>query len=235
MKRNFIAATRGGKNCFAGVIDHVRIYSVIHKEFEKDGIVPEMSSRRVDESFLTRFKQFKAINAERLKAWQNSAVARQAPSVDRLRLSTWSKQVAEIRKEREGLGEEKIAELVGAANYFKQKYEALRTELGKEFDARPDVAQKLAKGKDLSERIGAIRKELDENNTKMPAKRKLMDEAHRALRTIEDEARHSVQDQVGEIDEKVRELGNQYNELVAAAKAKAKRKNAATTIRVCTP
>ncbi len=219
VKRNFIAAARDGTNCFQGTIDYVRIYSVIHRDFEEDGIVPEMSSRRVDESFLSRFEAFKAMNAERLEAWQNSDAAKRSPSVDTSRLSRWSKQVAEIRKEREGLGKEQIAELEKAANDLKKKYEAFRTELGNQFDARPEIAQKLAESKDLSERISALRKELDENNTEMPAKRKVMDEAHRALRTIEDEARKSVQDQLGDMEKRVRELKHEYDELVTAAKA----------------
>ena len=227
VKRNFIAATREGKKCFQGTMDHVRIYSVIHKDFEKDGIVPEISSRRVDRSFLSRFEEFKKLNALRLKAWQNSPAAKKAPSVDASRLSAWGQQVGEIRKEREGLGKERIAEIEKVAKDFQKKYEEFRTELGKEFDARPDVRQKQAKAKVLGERISAIRKDLDARNTELPAKRKLMDEAQSALRTIEDEARKAVQGQVDAINKQIGELNKQYNALVTAAKAKDPRYQAA--------
>jgi len=220
VKRNFIAATRDGKKCFQGTIDHVRIYSVIHNDFEKDGIVPEISSRRVDKSFLSRFENFKELNAQRLTAWQNSPAAKEAPSVDTSRLTTWSQQVGEIRKEREGLGKEKIAELEKEAKEFQKKYEEFRTELGKEFDARPDVRQRQAKAKELGERVAAIRKELDEKNTEVPAKRKLMEEAQRALSTIEGDARKAVQGQVDAMEEQIGQLNKQYNELVTDAKAK---------------
>jgi hypothetical protein len=138
-KRNFIAATRRGKNCFSGTMDHVRIYSVIHDDFERDGIVPELSSRRVDASFIERFETFKELNAQRLKAWKVSAAAKEAPSVDTSRGDTWGRQVGELRKAREGLGRERVAELTQEAEAFKKKYEAFRAELGKKYDARSDV------------------------------------------------------------------------------------------------
>jgi len=227
VKRNFIAATRDGDNCFQGTMDYVRLYSVIHKDFEKDGIVPEISSRRVDKSFLSRFEEFTKLNALRLKAWQDSPAAKAAPSVDTSRLSTWSQQVGEIRKEREGLGKERIAGLEDAAKDFQNKYEEFRAELGTRFDARPDVAQKLARAKELGARVSGIRKELDEKNTEVPANRKIMDEAQRALSTIEDEARKAVQGRVDPIDKQIGELNKQYNELVTAAKAKDARYQAA--------
>ena len=227
VKRNFIAAARDGRNCFEGMMDYVRIYSVIHKDFEKDGIVPEISSRRVDKSFLGRFEEFEKLNAQRLKAWKDSPAAKEAPSVDTSRLGTWSKQVGEIRKEREGLGKEKIAELEKVARDFQKKYDELRAELGKEFDARPEILQKRTKARKLGEQVAAIRKELDEKNTELPAKRKLMDEAQRALHTIEDNARRTVREQIDVINKQVGELNKQYNELVTAAKARDARYQAA--------
>ncbi len=227
VKRNFIAATRNGKNCFQGTMDHVRIFSAIHKDFETDGIVPEISARRVDKSFSSRFENFKKLNALRLKAWKDSPAAKNAPSVDASRLSTWGQQVGEIRKEREGLGKERIAELDKVAKDFQKKYEEFRAELGKKFDARPEVAQKRAKAKQLGERVAAIRKELDEKNTDLPAKRKLMEDAERALRTVEDNARKAVQGRVDAINKRIGELNTQYNELATAAKAKDTRYQAA--------
>jgi hypothetical protein len=142
VKRNFIAAARDGTRCFQGTLDHVRIYSVIHKDFAKDGIVPEISSRRIDKSFPSRFDDFKKLNARRLKEWQDSPAAKDAPRIDTSRLSTWNQQLGEIRKEREGLGKEEIAELAKAAKDFEKEYEEFRIELGKKFDARPDAIQK---------------------------------------------------------------------------------------------
>ncbi|NQT89500.1 hypothetical protein HQ560_22210, partial [bacterium] len=220
VKRNFIAAARDGTKCFQGAMDYVRIYSVVHDDFEKDGIVPEVSSRRVDKSFLGRFEAFKKLNAARLDAWKASPAAKEAPSVDTSRLTTWIQQVAGIRREREGLGKEKAAELEKAAKEFQKKYDAFRAELGKEFDARPDIREKQAKADELNKQVGAIRKELDGKNTELPARRKLMDEAQRALGAIEDNARKSVQTQVDPTDKQIRELNKQYNELVAAARAK---------------
>lgn len=220
VKRNFIAATRDGKKCFQGTMDHVRIYSVIHEDFERDGIVPEISSRRVDKSFLSRFENFKKLNALRLRAWQDSPAAKKAPSVDTSRLSTWSQQVGEIRKERERLGKERIAELEKEAKAFQKKYEEFRTELRKNFDARPDVREKHAKAKALGERMSAIRKKLDAKNTELPAKRKLMEDAQRALRTIEDNARKAVQARVDAINKQIGELNKQYGGLATAAKAR---------------
>jgi len=220
VKRNFIAATRDGAKCFRGVIDYVRIYSVIHKNFAKDGIVPEVSSRRVDKSFLARFEKFKEINAARLKAWRDSPQARSAPSVDASRLTLWSQQVAEIRKEREGLGKEKIAELTKAAGDFEKKYNQRRTELAAKFDARPEIVERQIKSKAIGEQMAALRKDLDARNTELPAKRKIMDEAHRAMRNIEDGARKTVQDQTDAIGKQVAAINKHYNELAAAARAK---------------
>jgi len=217
-KRNFIAATRDGKKCFKGTIDHVRIYSVIHEDFEKDGIVPEISSRRVDKSFLARFEKFKQLNAQRLKSWQESPAAKEAPSVDSSRLSIWGQQVGEIRKERADLGKERIAELDKEAKEFQKKYDEFRAELGKKFDTRPDVVEKQAKAKTLGQRATAIRKELDEKNTDLPAKRKLMQEAEQAFRKAEDDARKTVQAEVDAMNEQAAELNKQHGELVAAAR-----------------
>ena len=123
--------------------------------------------------------------------------------------------MAEIRKEREGLGKERIAELEEAAKAFQEKYEALRTELGRQFDARPGIVEKRAKAGELGERIGAIRKELDEKNTDLPAKRAVMEEARRTLSTIENDARKAFQERAGILDDV---LNEQYNQLVADAK-----------------
>jgi hypothetical protein len=142
VKRNFIAAARDGTRCFQGTLDHVRIYSVIHKDFAKDGIVPEISSRRVDKSFPSRFDDFKKLNARRLKEWQDSPAAKEAPDVDTSRLKTWGQQLAAIRKERENLGMEEIAALAKAAKDFEKEYEEFRTALGKKFDTRPDAIPK---------------------------------------------------------------------------------------------
>jgi hypothetical protein len=150
VKRNFIAATRDGTKCFQGTMDHVRIYSVIHQDFAKDGIVPEISSRRVDKNFLSRFDNFKRLNAQRLQAWQDSPVAQEAPNVDTSRLKTWSQQVTEIRKERESLGQEEIAELAKAAKDFEKAYEEFRIEQGKQFDARPDALPQQDKATESS-------------------------------------------------------------------------------------
>ncbi|MCX6866928.1 MAG: hypothetical protein NTV46_12070, partial [Verrucomicrobia bacterium] len=142
VKRNFIAAARDGTKCFQGTLDHVRIYSVIHQDFAKDGIVPEISSRRVDKSFLSRFDDFKKLNTQRLKAWQDSPAAKEAPGINTSRLKTWYQQGIEIRKEREGLGKEEIAALAKAAQDFEKEYEGFRIELGKKFDVRPDAPPK---------------------------------------------------------------------------------------------
>ena len=219
VKRNFIAATRNGTKHFAGIMDHVRIYSVIHDDFQKDGIVPEVSSRRVDKSFLSRFEAFSTLNAQRLKAWKDSALARNAPSVDTTRLSTWIEQVGEIRKEREGLGKEGAAALEKAADDFKKEYEAFRTELGKTFDARPEIARKQAKAEEIGERANVIRKELDEKNTEIPAKRKLMQEAQSALRVVEDDARQSVKGPCDAINKQVVEFNERHKDLATSAKA----------------
>jgi len=115
---------------------------VIHQDFENDGIVPEISSRRVDKSFPSRFEDFKKLNARRLQAWQDSPAAKEAPRIDTSRLSTWNQQLGEIRKEREGFGKEEIAALAKAAMDFEKEYEEFRTALGKKFDTRPDVLPK---------------------------------------------------------------------------------------------
>ncbi|MFC1601050.1 DUF6055 domain-containing protein [Candidatus Sumerlaeota bacterium] len=220
VKRNFIGATREGKNYFQGTLDHVRIYSVINQDFAKDGIVPEISSRRVDPSFLSRFEQFTELNAQRLKAWEQSAAAKKAPSIDTSRLSTWQQQVAEIRQERKGLGKARTDELDKEAKDFKKKYEEFRVELGKKFDARRGVRKKLVQAKELEEQVSVIRQELDEKNTEVAASKELMDDAQRALRAIEDEANKASRERDRAVQERVNELNKQYNELVAAAKAK---------------
>ena len=84
-----------------GIAPGIHTATVCHDDFERDGIVPELSSRRVDASFIERFGKFKKLNAQRLKAWKASAAAKKAPSVDTSRGSTWGRQVGELRKARE--------------------------------------------------------------------------------------------------------------------------------------
>jgi len=139
------------------------------------------------------------------------------PGLERIR--RWHEQLGELRAERSKLGQEEIAALEKEAEAFRKKFEEFRAKLGEQYDARPDVARKLAKAKELGERIARLREELDKNNTEIPAKRKLMEEAGKALSAIEDKARQSVQKEVDALRQQAGEFDARYKERVATAKA----------------
>jgi len=132
VKRNVIAASRDGAKGFRGTLDYVRIFSVIHKDFERDGIVPEVSSRRVDASFLERFKKFEELNAARLAAWQETPEAKEGDPISAERLTRWQQDVKDIGKEYDEIGK-------SVGNAIREEIEALKKQ---KRDAKTDKEKK---------------------------------------------------------------------------------------------
>jgi hypothetical protein len=135
VKRNFIAASRDGSKPFKGTLDHVRIFSVNHDDFEQDGIVPEISSRRLDPSFLERFKTFKALNAARLAAWEQTPEAKKGDEISAERFTRWQQEVKDINKEYDAIGKS-----VGGA--LREEVAALSKQ---QREAKTDEAKKALK------------------------------------------------------------------------------------------
>jgi len=215
-KRNFIAATRDGKNCFQGEIDYVRLYSTVYDDFAKEGIVPEVSSRRVDESFFDRFDEFHELNAQRLAEWRTSG---KKLAIDDSRLTTWLRQTEEYKEKYEELGESATGDLKQQHEAAREKHEERCNQLREQFDARPEVADRNAKVREIDERMNKLRRQLDENNTALNDARKTMEEARQAVREIENTARKAVQEQTEELNKRLGELNKKHHELVEAARA----------------
>jgi hypothetical protein len=54
-KRNFIAATRHGRSCFKGAIDHLRVYYAVYEDFAQAPEPPMVSSRRIYPGFVESY------------------------------------------------------------------------------------------------------------------------------------------------------------------------------------
>ena len=184
-KRNFLAATRGGKKPFAGVIDHVVIYHDVHENYAALPAPTHDAQVRPSASYLADLEK---------KSGNLAALNRKATTMSKEMLAPYM-EMEKRSKARQKEIMERCPEYLKAVAALKAAEEALakrKKALEAEFDKNPEIVplkNKLraaeAKERTLQDRVNAAERKAFEADAKLVALTKTYQAAEKKMHTID--------------------------------------------------
>lgn len=172
-KRNFIAATRDGKDFFKGSIDHLRVYFTVYDDFARAPEPPVVASRRIAPEFVERFDKAYAGYSDKESAFR----AAWSTNETRLFYKEWARRVENRMEELQRSDE--ISALEKRLQSLEAELGKRKHELGVGFDQDPKNVEKRKQRDELERQRRARFEELRDTNAEITALRKQAEEARK--------------------------------------------------------
>ena len=200
-KRNSIAASREQKDAFAGALDYVRIYSQVYADFAEGGRVPVRSPRRVDEGAFDRLASFGEAQQERREQWNK---APREPVAEDKEVNAfydeWARMATQRRQAFDDLAKAQSDPIQKETDELKARKSKARDTITKEFNARPEVVEAIARRKELETEKNKLRNELRGKNKPIADEwNKKLNEAKQRQRAADKKSRASVAEAAGKL------------------------------------